>query len=684
MHNCSLTRNKKFEFCISGHFARVNISKNTFEENICKRGILSFSGMEKELLIEDNVISENSATFGVEFNLQSHANKFGVVPAYFRRNVVSNNKDISLNSKFGYEPTSYALAIRGVQLITINRNILVNINMQFELLAGVLTGSVDNKINVGYNWWGTDDPVTIQERIFDFDDWNGYAIADINPYLGYRDINAGALPFNSTEEALIKIGRLTGRLYHNYKLKYRSEPYLITSDLTIMPGSTLTIEPGVVMEFQPSVGILVLGNILARGSPERPIIMRPSKRYDERRFRRQADVLKSRLCIDEKCSDTRHDGFLEIYNSTTEQWIPVCDERFTERNAQVVCKELGYNVLNVHLAFGPRLEMGATQTGRVRSWPHPLECVGTERSLSECEFRLNGYIDNYKCHHDGNFVYVHCGEEILPAFEEHWGGVRFSIAGFETTDSPMNRPTLSYVSRDLSELEYVHIRGAGVLHSEKSPALQLVQREISMNFVNISESASHALEVIGVSSNLAFNELSITNNLGIGINILTLTGESTSEASKLGYDPLKLVDISYGIFGMVDICDTNKEMTIEDRIILYYKYDNQPVDCVKIFNSHHSGKQIGFRLLQFNLFNGTKYSAQPDNIKIYDGDVFNETSPVLATIGWHFGTESGNNFYVSSDDTLSVLLHTIGGSGEHGFIAEVITVPISHLKGKSR
>lgn len=682
MHNCSLLRNRKFEFSISGHFANVSMSKNKFEENVCKKGIMSFSGMEKQLSIEDNIISENSAMFGVEFNLQSHANKFGLVPAYFRRNIVTNNKDIGLTTKFSYEPTSYALAIRGVQLVNINRNILVNINMQFELLTGVLTGSVDNKINVGYNWWGSDDPLTIQERIFDFDDWNGYAIADINPFLGYRDIDAGALPFNSTEQALIKVGRLSGRLYHNYRIKYRSEPYTITSDMTIMPGCTLTIEPGVVMEFQPSVGILVLGDILARGTPESPIIMRPAKLLDEKRFRRQADLTKSRLCIDEKCSETRNDGFLEIYNSTTEQWVPVCDKRFTERNAQVVCKELGYNILNIHLAFGPRLEMGPTQTSRIRSWPHPLECVGTEKSLSDCEYRLNGYIDNYKCHHDGDFVYIYCGPEILPESEEHWGGIRFSIASFETTDSPLNRPTLNYIVRDLSELEYVHIIGAGVLHNEKSPALQLVQRQIAMDFVNISESASHALEVIGVSSNLAFNELFIKNNLGIGINILTLVGESTSEASKLGYDPLKSVDIAYGIFGMVDICDTNKEMVIEDRILLYYKYDNQPVDCVKIFTSHHSGKQIGFRLLQFNLFNGTIYSAQPDNIKIYDGDVFNETSPVLATIGWHIGTESATNFYVSSDDTLSVLLHTIGGSGDHGFIAEVITVPISHLKRK--
>ena len=52
-------------------------------------------------------------------------------------------------------------------------------------------------------------------------------------------------------------------------------PYIIRSDLTVMPGATLTIEPGVEMEFYPGVGILVLGTMHAQGNLERNIIMRP-------------------------------------------------------------------------------------------------------------------------------------------------------------------------------------------------------------------------------------------------------------------------------------------------------------------------------------------------------------------------------------------------------------------------
>ncbi|KAF8773809.1 Protein bark beetle like protein [Argiope bruennichi] len=680
MHDCALRNNRKFEFSIGGHFARVNISRCLFQNNICKRGILSFSGMEKELLIESNNIKDNSAVFGIEFNLQSHANQFGLVPAYFRKNIVTNNRDIGAGQKFGYQPTSYALGIRGVQLINITRNIFENRNLQFELLTGVLTGSIDNKINVGSNWWGTTEVNEIQKRIFDFDDWNGYAIADFNPYLKTSNIDSGVTYFNNRDQLVFNDGLIGGRLYNNLKLSRRSDPYIVSSDLTIMPGVTLFIDPGVVIEFYPSVGILVLGDLVAEGTKEDPVIMKPVKIVDETQFRRQAESRSSRLCVDVKCENPRSDGFLEIYNDTTKQWVPICDARFTERNAQVVCKELGYSTLNVYTALGPRLDMGPTQTSHIRSWPHSLECVGAESALSDCEYRLNGYVDNYKCPYDRDFVYVYCGSEALPKNEDHWGGIRFSIRSFETVDSPLSRPTLSYVSTESSRLENVLIIGAGILHNEKSAAIQLVQREVQMDYITVTNSASHGIEVIGVSGSLAFNDIIIKDNMGVGVNFLSLTGESSGDADvkKLGYDPLRKVDISYGVFGMVDMCDTNKQMEIDNRILLYYKYDNQPVDCVKIFSSRHYGKQIGFRLLQFNLFDGSKYAAQPDSIKIYDGDVFNQTSPELSTIGWHLGVENITKFYVSSEVTLSVILHTVGGSGDYGFIAEVVTLPISH------
>jgi hypothetical protein len=69
-------------------------------------------------------------------------------------------------------------------------------------------------------------------------------------------------------------------------------------------------------------------------------------------------------------------GFLEYYNHTTLQWVPLCDDRFTERNAQVVCRELGFDSLNVYMDRGTRVEYHPNSLSRIWSWPEPFQCIG--------------------------------------------------------------------------------------------------------------------------------------------------------------------------------------------------------------------------------------------------------------------------------------------------------------------
>ena len=90
----------------------------------------------------------------------------------------------------------------------------------------------------------------------------------------------------------------------------------------------------------------------------------------------------------------------------------------------------------------------------------------------------------------------------------------------------------------------------------------------------------------------------IRDNLGLGFAGLSVTGEAQQSDSS-SFFPLRQLEIPYGLFGMVDICDTNKEITVEERVVLYYKYDNYPVDCVKIFSSVYHSKNLGFRWVLF-------------------------------------------------------------------------------------
>ena len=67
----------------------------------------------------------------------------------------------------------------------------------------------------------------------------------------------------------------------------------------------------------------------------------------------------------------------------------------------------------------------------------------------------------------------------------------------------------------------------------------------------------------------------IQDNMGVGISAAVLTGE-VREADLSAFVPLAEVPIPYHTFGMVDICDPHKEIIVEERMLVYYKYDNNP------------------------------------------------------------------------------------------------------------
>lgn len=82
--------------------------------------------------------------------------------------------------------------------------------------------------------------------------------------------------------------------------------------------------------------------------------------------------------------------------------------------------------------------------------------------------------------------------------------------------------------------------------------------------------------------------------MGLGFSGISLTGEAQRSDSS-SFFPLKTIEIPYGMFGVIEICDPTKEIVVEERVVVYYKYDNFPVDCVKIFKSVYGSKNLGFR-----------------------------------------------------------------------------------------
>ncbi|XP_069940275.1 protein bark beetle isoform X3 [Cherax quadricarinatus] len=702
INSSTFMNNAQFQFIIDGHFARVNITYSKFEKNTCQQGLLSLKGMEKEMFIYDNLFVSNIGSYVVEFDTDSQSGILGVVKAYFEYNKVQENRQaLQLRSSpsRAFQPASYTIAVRGLQKINITHNQFGSNEMDYELLAGLFTSRIDNYLNVEANWWGSHDPKVIEERIFDFDDWNNFALADYLPYLIEDSLSApvSSVISSAKKEKPMELNSLGGRLLHDLRLPKRFEPYIIKSDLTVMPGVTLVIEAGATLEFFPSIGMLILGRLEAVGRRNNHIIMRPidtSSATHYRVGRQTKSSLESvRLCVEGDC-DGRRDGFLDIFNGTTKQWVPICDDRFTERNAQVVCQQLGYNTINTFHGRNKRTEMFPNALIRIRSWPDPIQCDGTETRLDECALRMNGQIYNhsYECAWNGDFVYISCGDLNLEnENQEYWGGIRFSIPNFEHMDvyqrvHNANNPehahthpmvhSSSHTTVLPSVMEWVEIVGAGILHDDKSPAILSFHETPKLRGVTIRNSAYDGLSIVSATDGFDMLYNKFENNLGVGVTLMGLTGE-TRESEESSFFPLSQLRLPYHMFGMVDICDSTKELKIEERIFVYYKYDNRPVDCIKIFSSVFNVKNFGFRLLQFNLYNSTLDPVARDRIVLYDGDIYNYTTVEFAEI--HVNSGNHMRFFKTEGTSLSVELHVTGASGDLGFVAEIVTLPISDL-----
>jgi hypothetical protein len=838
IHQNRFHQNQAFRLHFSGHFAKLNVTFNWMIGNRSPKDLLKVSGTEKCMWIADNLFERNRAEHLVQFDVDSHTHLFDHVSASFIRNTLLRNQApySTVSTERGPLPShhqwptldqtrqqpavSYALGVSGVQLINVSRNLLHNPELQYELLAGVRSESLDTRLDVRLNWWGASDARIVRDRIFDFDDWNCFASADFSPFLAAERIDA--LPVIADDQFLdwqeqartaydpLVPNTIGGRLLGTATLRARSVPYIVRSDLTVMPNVTLRIEPGVTLEFYPGVGILTLGSLQAIGTLEEPIVMRPLQqalvgpltrvkrdvnesestapilsssppmdlptddwsdlwidKWDEQRNADQGTferVQPIRLCRSDACDEfvgdglfSVRDGFLELFNSSTGQWVPICDREFSERNARVVCRQLGFSSLNVHLRHGPRLDSNRAAGAHVRFWPSPVQCDGSERTLSDCEPTLWSSEQNGDFHylsrlsHDdstsqanddtydlrfelnnrnagrhpdrslpitsgqastacwpGNthHIYVKCGDEPRAGARDYWGGVRIASSHFEppSLDSfQLNRQSsLGQYTSD-SRMQFVRISGAGVLHGHRAAAIQLVRRDVNLEFIEVNGSAWHGLQAIAPAGHMLFEHLNIHHNLGVGLHYVLLGGAGRAAVSSAGRSHAQQSfsgdnTLPPHIYGLVDLCGAGKRLTVNQRLLVYHVYDAHPVECVKTFVAPRPGETLAFRMLQFRLPDAESDDESSDDegkgsttqnksdwssgelsnfLQVLDGDLFNSSARVLA----HF--ESKSHFTRSastklwrlvrgSRDALSIRLQSTGGDRRFAVVAEIL------------
>lgn len=77
------------------------------------------------------------------------------------------------------------------------------------------------------------------------------------------------------------------------------------------------------------------------------------------------------------------------------------------------------------------------------------------------------------------------------------------------------------------------------------------------------------------------------------------------------------------------------------------------------------------RLLQLNLFN------ESDTLSLYDGSIYNVSSPLINVISSKSFLK--NQFVTTNSSSFSVKMVVSGAAQQYGFIAEIVTLPISAI-----
>lgn len=684
MNNTVFYNNQNFEFLVDGFYCNSSMAGNRFQGNQCKTGCITISGTEKDLDIHDNEFVENTGRFIIEFNMNSHTPFTNWVDARVSYNIIKRNKKPADSPpSTPSKPTSYALGVRGLQNITINRNLFVNGDMDFELLGGHTSSFLENYLDATQNWWGTIDQVVIKKRIFDFDDWNSFAIAEYFPFLSVDSFSARVFAGTKYRPILDLSQPLGGRITEDLTLPKRSEPYVVISDLTIMSDVSLIIYAGVEIQFHPNVGILVLGSLVAVGNEYDRIkfnpVLKPVVAPAPTRVSNGVNVpMINHPDLDPmigyqvrfRGSSKPDEGFIEFYNRTEKRWTIVCDDAFNDRTAEVACRTMNKESSNVAVRRNRYYDIFVLGYPKMHDqviewfWRETLICDGSESDLSKCHYKINYKLP--QCMESRDYVFVRCGPRNLPPEYEYWGNVRFST------------PTYEYgqIVPGYSSLNYVDIYGAGILHEDKVAAVQSMYRVPESDRVRIHHCSWNGYDYIAPMDQFFITNNVIQNNYGYAIGTLVLNGQST-ESPDSQFIPLKENGIPYNMYGTIRMCTTEKLVYVVDRALIYHKYDFETIDCIKVVRSRTQRKQIGIRFLQVNLYNDTLFE---NTIELYNSE-FVDPSLQIGKITPNSSLADRRRMYTTSVyyDTMAIRISASPAFWDFGFIAEVVTIPLSPI-----
>ncbi|XP_013416146.1 protein bark beetle-like isoform X2 [Lingula anatina] len=244
----------------------MTVSGNNIIDNEYSYGSISlYRGYEKTILFVNNDIAGNHYRHIVVMNMEKTTYDLSKTPNIgLVGNVIANNTYSSGNSERrpSQPPMSAALVLDGYGNVCIQNNTLQNPGLETEVYVKTRASKWTDTTEARYNTWGCENTHCVRKRTYD---------AHNDMYLP----EVRVLPFVSRSNEMVYTPDVTeglpqgnvlgGWLNKSITLEAAGSPFYLKEDWTILPGVEVFIEPGVWIKPARDKGILVLGQIVARG-----------------------------------------------------------------------------------------------------------------------------------------------------------------------------------------------------------------------------------------------------------------------------------------------------------------------------------------------------------------------------------------------------------------------------------
>ena len=624
------------------------ITANQFHHHASRTGgSVLVEGRVEALNITSNTFKWNGGKYVVRLALLN----FTSFPVVFSSNELSNNY-INETDTIPLDNRSAVLVVGMSNKVLMRDNVFDNPESLFELGVELpVQSSTDHTIDVSYNYWGTVNENRIRDRIHDFGYCSRLASADFFPYL----TSAVGLPVSSTISRSTDIIRLNsiirGRVLADTVIPLSGSPYVVTGDISVLPGRKLTIEAGVELRFSHNTGILVEGRLVANGTDAKSIRMTDDSFFG---------LVEEEGSIRIVGGLTSLEGRVELFHNGT--WGPICvvqnpNGRYYRTNhdyynTQVVCRELGHYA-NYRFPFSdPSFGLSSNP-----AWLGHVLCRGNEASLRQC---TNYVLQLSNCPY-GQLV-ARCRDTGFTSASRdlpllHWTGLRFAGSG-----------------QEISTMRNVLIERAGIANGEQTSAIYVVGREVYFSKVRVTDSSWTGLTVTN-SPSVQLSNCHISRNDGSGVRLVNtpassvrgLTSkENSNHGLSLSVDSLlqRLWNIPVPSSHIVDICSYNS-IQLSTSMPFYLRFNADPIQrnggyrtCTASIQSdaHHV---VSVHILAIKLRETSSYvtvdgkdvyrrRAVPSNFPLhYTASVGSSVRVVVSAYLYDYTYELGQNYFLA-------------------------------------